>query len=623
MESVDRQTYENIEHVIVDGGSEDGTTDIVKEYPLGYFISEKDKGVYDAMDKGANVSKGDLLIFLNAGDTFYDNFVCEDVVLYFLKTGADIVFGNLMPVYLKATDSHDHRAFVAGKMVNLGYIKNRRQLYDESIHHQTTFYRRWIFNKCSFICSSHIASGEYNVLLCAAMIHNASIKFLDRPISRFVLGGISTKDFSTEWKKYVEARDELRAIYCPEREMIKIKNESEFIPIETHSLKDKIAFKTNKSKLKRLIKRSPFFKVYEKVANSLALRFYNLVVPTFENIQERHTQRLFNDFSITIEKILFEINKRFSDIQEILKQNEKNLRYQELENERLIQSINHLKINSVKILKNFQHKDSFNENGYSVFSQWDEDGLIQFLLHRIDNIKKKFIEIGVGDYSEANTRLLLEKDHWSGIIIDCNKMDIEKVKASEMYWKCNLNAIDAFVNCDNVNQLITDNNLTGEIGLLSIDIDGIDYWIWDAITVISPIIVICEYNGIFGSKSKVTVPYEKRFDRREKHYSCLYAGASLGALKEVGIKKGYTLIGTNAGGNNAFFVRNDILQMSQIKPSEKTFKKPVFRESRNPDGSLSYLDISEGIKLIYDLPVYDIENDRNIKIRDIYLSYNN
>src|SRR5690606_5600725 len=117
LESVRCQSFGEIEHVVIDGGSTDGTQEIALEYAPGYFVSEPDKGVYDAMEKGGRAATGDILIFLNAGDTFYDDETCEAVTEFFDVTEADIVFGNLMPVYLRPTDSHDHGAFTPGQLL--------------------------------------------------------------------------------------------------------------------------------------------------------------------------------------------------------------------------------------------------------------------------------------------------------------------------------------------------------------------------------------------------------------------------------------------------------------------------------------------------------------------------
>ena len=645
LESVAHQTFSDVEHVIIDGGSEDDTQSIVQEYPVGYFLSEKDNGVYHAMDKGAQAASGDILIFLNAGDTFYDDTTCEEVATYFDKTRADIVFGNLMPVYLKATDTHNHGAFIAGKLLDLGYVRNRRQLYEESIHHQATFYRRWIFKFCPYLCSSPEANGEYNVLLNAVMKQNACVKHIPRPVTRFVLGGISTRDFDHEWERYIKARDILRQLYCPDPEAIKVRDVNEFCHGEPVG---KVSKPNTRSRLKKWVKSSLIFRAYKRISHSLALRMLNLFTPKIRDLLEMQTQRLFNDLDHTIK---FSLKAHEKSVKAALDRQlqqqseaigtmlERGLQQQSEAIQTLITSQlqqvavridtefrsqrrlgNRLLVNMVD-LSNSNANNDFSSSGFQVFSQWDEDGLIQYLITRKGITNHMFVEIGVGDYSEANTRLLLQKENWAGLIVDCSKLNIEKIRSSELYWRYSLTAVNAFVNCENINSLLLDNNVSGDIGLLSIDVDGVDYWIWDAITVVSPQAVICEYNGIYGSEAKVTVPYDPEFDRTKKHFSWLYAGASLAALTELGKLKDYTLIGTNGGGNNAFFIRNDMLESSSIRPSENLYTKPKFRESRNLDGSLSYLDIAESIDLIKDMEVYDMDKDALVKIRDIPIAY--
>lgn len=672
LESVARQTFRRVEHVIIDGGSEDGTQEIVREYPVGYFVSEKDNGVYAAMEKGAGAASGDVLIFLNAGDTFYDVRVCEDVAAFFNNSRADIVFGNLLPVYLRASDTHDHGAFTSGRLLDLGYLKNRRQLYEESIHHQATFYRRWIFKRCSYLCPEPAASGEYNLLLNAVMKQKARVKHIPRPVARFALGGISTRHFAVEWTKYVKARDILRRLYCPEPESIKVENEMEFI----HPFPGAPAPRWwERSRCKQMLKQTILFRMYERLARSLCARTVNLLMPLFENMQEVQTQRLFNDLSQLLQEnlqsqltetrrqIYKEVNKSLHELQrqgallhKRMTEMARQLPAVASEVEKSCGDLRHmgrelhaelagmgshlpliatevtqgfrdlrntgarLQINMAGIFRKVNTAEDFSSHGFRVSSQWDEDGLIQYLISRAETARS-FVEIGVGDYSEANTRFLLQEDNWSGLIIDSNSLNTEKVRASELYWRHSLEALAAFVDCENINQLLLENGVDGEIGLLSIDVDGVDYWLWKAIASVSAQIVICEYNGLFGSEAQVTVPYDPRFDRTEKHYSRLYAGASLAALNRLGHQKGYTLIGTNCGGNNAFFMRNDVLARSSVRPSASPYTRPMFREARNRDGSLSYLDIAKGIELIKDLDVYDVAQNRLVKIQKIPLVY--
>lgn len=195
---------------------------------------------------------------------------------------------------------------------------------------------------------------------------------------------------------------------------------------------------------------------------------------------------------------------------------------------------------------------------FSVFSQWGEDGIIQWLTRNVAFGPKVFVEFGVADYSEANTRFLCEHDNWTGLVLDGSRENIERVRRSDVCWRHNLRAVDAFITRDNINALISEQGITGDIGLLSIDIDGNDYWVWEAIDVVRPAIVIVEYNYRFGKEHAVTIPYTADF-RRGKSYPIYYFGASLQALCVLAQRKGYSFVGCNSNGVNAFFVLKEKL----------------------------------------------------------------
>ena len=105
-------------------------------------------------------------------------------------------------------------------------------------------------------------------------------------------------------------------------------------------------------------------------------------------------------------------------------------------------------------------------------------------------------------------------NNWSGLIIDSSEKNINEIKNSNYFWKYNLEVRNNFITRENINIIIKDSKLNKEhIGILSIDIDGNDYWVWKEINVIDPIIVIIEYNSSFGFVNKVSIPYDKNFSR--------------------------------------------------------------------------------------------------------------
>ena len=212
---------------------------------------------------------------------------------------------------------------------------------------------------------------------------------------------------------------------------------------------------------------------------------------------------------------------------------------------------------------------------------------------------------------------MLFNNNWSGLVIDGCKKNINFIKKDLIYWKYDLVAVNSFITKENINTLISDYTKNQDIGLLSLDIDGNDYWIWDSINCINPRIVVCEYNSAFGSSRKVSVPYKSDFVRSKEHYSDLYFGASLGAFCDLAEKKGYDFIGTSSAGVNAYFVRKDLSGPFIKYNSENGFNESANRDSRNEKGELLFLRHHERLNLIKELLVYDIEKEQNIKIKEI------
>jgi hypothetical protein len=186
-----------------------------------------------------------------------------------------------------------------------------------------------------------------------------------------------------------------------------------------------------------------------------------------------------------------------------------------------------------------------------------------------------------------------------------------------VYWAYNLKAQCAFITRDNINTLISQSGLSGDIGLLSIDIDGNDFWIWEAITCINPRIFICEYNSLFGSKAQVTIPYDPNFIRDEAHFSKVYYGASIAALSEISAKKGYSLVASNKAGNNVFFVRKDLMgDLKELLP-EEAYRQAEFRECHNERGFLTFVDFNSRLSTVLHLDVYNMKTESIMKINEI------
>jgi hypothetical protein len=263
---------------------------------------------------------------------------------------------------------------------------------------------------------------------------------------------------------------------------------------------------------------------------------------------------------------------------------------------------------------------SFSEAEFRVFSQWGEDGLIQYLVARVPSPNKVFVEFGVENYIESNTRFLAMNNCWSGLVMDGCSANVEFIRRDSISWACNLKSVTAFITRENINELLEFNGIQGDIGLLSIDIDGNDYWIWEAIHCVSPRIVICEYNSVFGPTARVTVPYDPAFIRDKAHHSKVYYGASIAALELLGRSKGYTLVGGNSAGNNAFFVRDDLIAAAKPVNTIDAYKHARFREFHDQHGRLTFNNFESQLATIGELMVVDLDVQALVRICDMFRS---
>lgn len=244
---------------------------------------------------------------------------------------------------------------------------------------------------------------------------------------------------------------------------------------------------------------------------------------------------------------------------------------------------------------------------FSVFSQWGEDGIIQKLVRSLPMPNHTFIEFGVEDFTESNCRFLMMSDNWRGFVVDGSERWISALNKQDWLWKFDLRAKCAMITRDNVNEVLLESRFDSDIGILSIDVDGVDYWLLEALTAFSPRVLIVEYNSLFGSERSITVPYQATFVRRQQHYSDLYFGASLGAFAHLAGTKGYSLIGTERAGVNAFFVRNDLLNADVRAISvPEAFHQSALRQSRSREGALDFLTLEQRTSAIKGMPVVNV-----------------
>ncbi len=199
---------------------------------------------------------------------------------------------------------------------------------------------------------------------------------------------------------------------------------------------------------------------------------------------------------------------------------------------------------------------------FQALTESGEAGILLYLFSRIGTTNRRSIEFGIGDVRKCNTTNLVLSFGWSGLLIDGSSSCVEEARAffSDPMRACSgeMKCVDAWLTPETINPVFTENGFEGEIDLLSLDIDGNDYWIWQAIDVISPRVAVVEYNSSLGPDDSLTVKYEPMFSRYTHHPLGWHHGASLTALERLGRKKGYVLIGCESMGHNAFFVRSDV-----------------------------------------------------------------
>lgn len=194
-----------------------------------------------------------------------------------------------------------------------------------------------------------------------------------------------------------------------------------------------------------------------------------------------------------------------------------------------------------------------------VFSQNGEDGIIEEIFRRIGTTNKYFVEFGIEDGSECNTRHLMENKGWKGLLIDGGESHCKSARQrADIYGS---KVLCSFVTAENIESLFHQSQVPADLDLLSIDIDGNDYWVWKAMTHFRPRVLLIEYNASYPPPENWIMPYNKN----HLYDGTSYFGASLVALNELCGDKGYTLVACDKAGVNAFFIRNELITNEFLK----------------------------------------------------------
>ena len=241
-----------------------------------------------------------------------------------------------------------------------------------------------------------------------------------------------------------------------------------------------------------------------------------------------------------------------------------------------------------------------------VFSQWGEDGILAALIDQLRGIPRTFVEIGVEDYRECNTRLLA-RTGWTGLAIDGDQVAVSHAQTLREVWSGAVRVVGAWLEPSTVDAVVTGAGVRGEIGVLSIDVDGIDLYLLDALTGVDPWIVVIEYNARYGPRDAVTVPYRAGFDRRVEHFSWLHHGVSLAGVEVWGAARGYDLVAVNREGTNAFLVKSSRRPDGLPARSAPDLWRPLrFSENHGEDGAHRPISFDDERRIVAALPKVDV-----------------
>jgi len=254
---------------------------------------------------------------------------------------------------------------------------------------------------------------------------------------------------------------------------------------------------------------------------------------------------------------------------------------------------------------------------FKVFSQWGEDGIIEWLVGALDLRENTFVEFGVENYREANTRFLAMNRNWRGLVMDGSADHMRALRDEEFSWRYDVKGVSAFITTENINSLLAEHGFSSGLGILSVDIDGNDYWVLEAIKPLDVSLLIVEYNPVFGDVHALTTPYAPAFGRFDLHYSGLCFGASIVAIRGLAEARGYTFVGSCSNGINAFFVRNDL--MGRIEGRIREFKAwpGLHRDSRDRDGRLNHIGGITRYDQMKEAVVWDLDRQKEVRLGEL------
>lgn len=249
----------------------------------------------------------------------------------------------------------------------------------------------------------------------------------------------------------------------------------------------------------------------------------------------------------------------------------------------------------------------------TIFSQWGEDGILDYLSDVASLDRPTILELGAGNFEECNSRFLIENRLSNSVLVDARKDLVTRAENDGAFWKTHLLAINSWITPETIKDIqSTARAFLGRIDIVSVDIDGNDFWVMREFDFTDVSIVVAEYNPLFGASFPVTIPRDDSFVRERAHHSNLYYGVGLRAWVNLFESHGLVFVGTNKVGSNAFFIRKQLLPGLHFVPNPdlNTYINWGVRESRSSSGKLSFLSGAERISEISHLKLFNVETGK-------------
>ena len=257
-----------------------------------------------------------------------------------------------------------------------------------------------------------------------------------------------------------------------------------------------------------------------------------------------------------------------------------------------------------------------------VFSQWGEDGILEYLFDLVGLNKPRIVEFGAGNFTECNSRFAAEYRNASVYAVDMREDLVQEMEGLDIYWRNSIFPVCDFITPESakMHQSLAEQKLGG-IDCISIDIDGNDYWVLQSLNLSNVQVVVCEYNPLYGSNLACTVEKNDFFDRTKEHFSWLHYGMSLRAAIDLLMTSDFIFVGSNRAGNNAFFIKKNFVNLLGFDLPDighlKDFVDWRVRESRDEHGNLSYLTKEDAISIISDCKLVNISTLESVQVKQL------